>query len=352
MNTLTVAEFYKKYAHSKMGSIKNIANRWNVEKEVDNFLSYSVAGGITTFDLLHGDGLTDQISPELLYGFSELMKDKANSYNEVREILTAKLMLGDESIFGLVNKIKGQIGENYFVEAANSAGFNARLADSGSQEAWDVAVDHANDHTQYIQVKTYSNAEAVQEHITIVNQKLLNGEIFDGSAAVTHVDFAVPQNIAPQVQSWANAQGINNQIIPFNLSAEDAGNIVLDGFSNMEYSGLASLFNSLAGATLTAAVLHTLVETFLVYKGAKESQFLLQNITEETACTSGGILAGMSIELLLQKLSLAGGVSSFGLIFITSITTRSILKRVVSRHDHVSSLHESNSNLEQKIHAF
>lgn len=351
MKTLTVAEFYKIYAHSKMRSIKDIANRWNVEKEVDNFLSYSVAGGITTFDLLRGDGLTDQISPELLNAFSELMKDKANSYNEVRDILTEKLMLGDESVFGLVNKIKGQIGENYFIDMASSVGFNARLAESGSQEAWDVAVDHAN-YTQYIQVKTYSNAEAVQEHITLVNQKLLNGEIFDGSTAVTHVDFAVPQDIAPQIQSWADTQGINNQIIPFNLSAEDAGNIVLDGFSNVEYSGLASLFNSLAGATLTAAVLHTLVETFLVYKGAKESQFLLQNITEETACTSGGILAGMSVELLLQKLALAGGISSFGLIFITSITTRSILKRVMSRRDHVSFLHESNSNLEEKIYAF
>ena len=41
--------------------------------------------------VLCGDGLEDQVSPDLLKACSSLMKEKADSFDEVRQILLEKL---------------------------------------------------------------------------------------------------------------------------------------------------------------------------------------------------------------------------------------------------------------------
>ena len=137
---ITIAEFYARYSGGPTKSFRIICDRWNKEEELENLLQTAVGEGVVLSDLLVGDGLNDQISPGLLDGFAELMGQKADSYDEVRNILFDKLQDGDSAVFGLINKIKGQIGENQFMQGAQAAGLNARLAELGNQEAWDIAI--------------------------------------------------------------------------------------------------------------------------------------------------------------------------------------------------------------------
>ena len=109
---ITIAEFDDRYSDSPTQSFRTICDRWDKEEELDNLLQTAVGAGVVLGNMLVGDGLNDQISPELLDGFAELMGQKADSYDEVRSILLDKLQNGEKSVFGLVNKIKGQIGEN------------------------------------------------------------------------------------------------------------------------------------------------------------------------------------------------------------------------------------------------
>jgi hypothetical protein len=57
------------------------------------------------------------------------MKGKVNSYDDVRRILLEKLDKNEASVWGIISKIQGQIGENEFVRHAGSY---AHLAKSGS----------------------------------------------------------------------------------------------------------------------------------------------------------------------------------------------------------------------------
>ena len=200
----TIEEFYERYSDGPTQSFRNICDLWDKEEELDKLLHGAVVPGVVLGDLLVGDGLNDQISSELLDGFANLMGQKADSYDEVRRILREKLEDGDNAVFGLINKIKGQIGENEFTQEAQDAGLNARLAELGNQEAWDVAIDHADGTTQYVQVKMYSDAGGVLRHMQDVNNKLSGTEvILDGNRVVEAIDFAVPANIADEVRIQA-----------------------------------------------------------------------------------------------------------------------------------------------------
>lgn len=193
-------------------------SRWMLEREVKEFLGFAVGGGVVLGDLLMNSDPEGKISPELLHGFQNLMGDKADTLPEIESILTDKLLLGDESVLGMINKIKGQIGENYFVDAAHGMGLEAHLANSGSQEAWDVALgDGLHGAKQYVQVKTYESADAVIHHMQIVADKVTAGIVTDGDTIVHAIDFAVPQDIYDEVVQKAAALGLSAHVIPFNL---------------------------------------------------------------------------------------------------------------------------------------
>ena len=188
-------------------NVEWFVKKWVYEKQVNDLLGTTIAGGIALGDLLVGDGLRDQISPELYNGFKELMGDKADSFDKVRELLVEKLEKGASSVLGLVNKVKGQIGENHFVKLAGST---ASLAKSGSQEAWDVVIHHENASAQYIQVKMYGTAGSVVEHMKEVNNKLGNPNYLianDLGEQIDRIDFAVPGNIANEVKRRAQESG-------------------------------------------------------------------------------------------------------------------------------------------------
>jgi len=236
--------------------IDDVLGQWRVE-QVDSFLDNLIAGGVLLSDLAVGDGLRDQISPELLKGFERLMHDKADTYNEVREILHEKLALGDRSVLGLVNKIKGQIGENIFVK---EIGPGARLAPSGSQKGWDVIVDHSPE-PRYVQVKMYSDADRVLRQMRDVQTEVAKGGIKDGEKVVSQVDFAVPSDIHEEVVNAASNDPIlqSIKIRPINLTAEEAGDIVYEGVNNVGPDALEHFFGELLGDIAMAGSLHAAV---------------------------------------------------------------------------------------------
>ena len=343
----TIAEFYDRYSGGPTQSFETICDRWDKEEELGNLLQTAIGAGVVLGDLLVGDGLNDQISPELLDGFAELMGQKADSYDEVRSILLDKLQNGEKSVFGLVNKIKGQIGENQFLQGAQAEGLSARLAELGNQPSWDVAIDNADGTTRYIQVKMYSDVGDAVRHMQDVTQKLDEGVIIsDGDRVVEAIDFAVPANIAEEVSARSAELGIDMQVIPIDMTAAEAADVVQTGFDNVGPEALSNLFGELFGASVAVVALHGLVNAFLVYKGAKAADRFLADTVEQTAISTGAIAAGLSLELVLNQISLIGGPPTYALVFCTSMATRGILRRVARRQDYVSWLRAQNAHLE------
>ncbi len=340
---ITVTEFKDAYG------IRDMARRWAMEKEVSDFLHLSTAGGIILADVLAGDGLRDQISPELLAGFQALMKEKVSTADDIREILIEKLMYGNSATLGLINKIKGQVGENVFAETARQSGFAARLADSGSQEAWDVAITPVDAVTQYIQVKTMSSSGAVIDKMKTVAEKVAAGKITDGDTIVQDISFAVPNVIYEEVVEKVDALGLDTPVLSFGLSADDAAQIVRDGFDNVGIFGLGNFFNQLAGGTLTALTLHTLVQMFLLSKGAKEVDSMLQQVGMETGYSAGGIGAAMTMEAVISKGFgvVTGSLPAVAVVMATGLSVRGILRRVVARHDYAAFMHKENNDLKR-----
>ena len=342
----TISEFYDRYSDGPTQSFRTICARWDIEEELGNLLQTAVGAGVLLGDLLVGDGLNDQISPELLDGFAELMGQKADSYDEIRNILLDKLQDGNSAVFGLINKIKGQIGENQFMQEALATGLNVRLAELGNQEAWDVAIDNADGTTRYIQVKMYSDAGGAVRQMQDVSQKLDDGVVIsDGGRVVDAIDFAVPANIEEEVRARAAELGLDANVISISMTAAEAGDVVQTGFDNVGPEALTNLFRELFGASVAVAALHGLVNAFLIYKGAKAANRFLADTVQQTAVSTGAIAAGMSLELVLRQISVIGGPPTYALVFCTSMATRGVLKRVARRQDYVSWLRVQNAHL-------
>lgn len=328
---------------------KSLLTRWMLEREVADFLGMQITGGVILADALAGDGMRDHISPELLDGFHRLMGAKVSTANEIRDILVEKLILGDLAVSGLINKIKGQVGENLFAETASNAGFSARLAASGNQEGWDCCVTGKDGLAQYVQVKTYESADAVVEKMKEVADKVAAGKITgEHGEVVKSIDFAVPQDIHAAVVSKAQAAGLDtNHLWAFDLSAQDAAHIVKEGFDNVAYLGLGNFFNQLAGGTLTAVVLQTLVQAFLLKKGA--SKETMHTVLLESGISAGGIAAALGMEGVIAKAGLAvGGTPAAAVLVATGLTARGLLRRLIARHDYLGFLCQENAVLEQK----
>lgn len=341
-----VDEFCNAHGTGEINKIDAVVEQWVHERDVDEFLETPVGSGVVLGDLICGDGLQDSISPELYEGFSELMKDKAASYTAVRQILLEKLGHGDASVRGLISKIQGQIGENSFLE---HVGPHARLAASGSQEGWDVAVTHPGEVTQYVQVKTYSNANGVMQHIRDVQEKLADGNIFDGDTLVQRIDFAVPEDIVGEVQSKVAAAGLDVDILTIPITSDEARQVVEEGVANVGPEALSGFFGELLGGTLTAAALHGAVNAFLVYKGAKDRSQFFSDTVYSTGITSGGLAAAFATEAMFQKLSASaaflGGPPAFVATFAAGVTTRMYLSRVAERRDVAGRLTDGNQAL-------
>jgi hypothetical protein len=344
---MNIEEFCARFHIEAHRPIESICDRWEKEKQVDDFLGMEISSGIMIADLLIGDGSLDQVSPTLRDAFEGLMKEKADSYSKIHQILLDKLERGDKSVLGLVNKVKGQIGEEIFKDTCTKEGISATLASSGSQEGWDVAVDQGDGVTQYVQVKMYSNTNEVIKEIKKVEAKVRAGVVFgEDGVPVTNIDFAVPSDIAPAVKTKLAELDIDIDIIPIDATADEVAGIVQEGFDNMGPAAMENFFGELLGSAATATAIHAVTNAFLVYKGSKASEAFLADTIKSSSVSVVGFASGMSVEMILNQIAWIGGPPTCALVFATSFSTRAIAKRVLKRGDSTAWVLSTNDNLE------
>ncbi|MCH7535197.1 MAG: hypothetical protein IH948_05545 [Bacteroidetes bacterium] len=344
-------EEFKSLYESDFKNSGDIFERWDKENRIDELLNTPIAPGVVLFDVLHGDQALDQIKPELREAFETLSGHKADTYEEIREKLYEKIELGDRSVDGMISKILGPIGENAFMKEADKLGLNARLAESGSQPGWDVAIDHNDKATEYVQVKLYAESDGVISHIKEVNERVELDKIMDGERIVKSIDFAVPENIYDEVVEKVNELDLNTKIYSIPMTSEEGRDIVElgFGFSADASDAVENFFSELFGSFLTVAALHGLANGFLLYKGAKNSEQFIYDTLEQTTISTGAITTGMGVELILTNIAKVGGIPSYMLVLGTTITAREILKRIANRQSYVDWLRAQNTHLNQMI---
>jgi hypothetical protein len=333
---MKISDFVDRHSSDTILPSQLLLKKWEQEAQLDQMLAAQIGNGIILGDILIGDGLIDQVSSDLLDAFSKLMGNKANTYDEVREHLLNKLESGDKSVLGLINKIKGQVGENFFKKELDQVG-SARLATLGNQEGWDIAVD-TEAGTQYIQVKMYSDSNGVIRHMKAVNEKLSNSEltILDGDSEVSKIDFAVPENIYDEVTRKAEEAGLEFNILPIKMSAVDAAAVVSDGFDNVGLSSTAleNFFGEILGVAGNSVILHGATSAFLAYKGSKLWDDAVYDTAENVSITLASAMVAGTVDLFLKKALVTSGPTGV-LVFGTAICSRAILKRISQRTDYV-----------------
>lgn len=331
---MNIQEFEHKYS-GKTKKISDIVEKWVAEKEIDDFLGTSVMSGVLIGDLLTGDGLGDRIDPDVQEAFSSLMGDKANSFSEIREILIEKIQNGDDSVRGLLNKIQGQLGENTFVD---NIGPSATLAESGSQMGWDVKIDHG-DHTQFVQVKVYEDADKVIKKMKEVNERIENGEL----EGVSQIDFAVNSEIVDEVREKAGDLGFSNEVINMGASRDELRTLLENNFENIgDYSSLENFFGELFGGSIAASAIHAALNGFFLWKGAKDKDQAIDDTVYSSAVSAGGIAATLAVEKSLAIISAPlGGPIAIGV----GIGARSVLSRVADRRFIVKRMESDNQRI-------
>jgi hypothetical protein len=344
---MNIAQFANKYSTASR-PIESVAQRWVVEKEVRDFLGTTVMAGATVVDLMIGDRLVDTISPEVKGAFENLMGSVADSREEIEHLILEKIEIGDKSVFGLMNKIQGQLGEDLFVRAMGSG---AELAESGSQADWDVRVSY-EDAFKYVQVKVYENANAVP--LENLKDKLEAGGVFDHGEVVNQLDVAVPSDIYEEVRERAMEIGYPGEILDLHVTHDEIRGQLLDSVQNVQ-DGLGHFFTEVVGDIAVPATIHVVVNAFLLYKGAKDRHAAIEDSLCSSIISAGGIVAAETVDQLLGHTLLALDLEDTAAIIASPVggllllgvgmAGRAILRRFADRRFVVRRLVIGNSQL-------
>jgi hypothetical protein len=291
MNADTFCEAFKS-SGGKPRPIAEVIDQWALEKKsriAEDYRGLEIFVAELLADANIGDGLLDQISPELLAAFAARRGSNFDTYDEIRTYLADELANGHRSVEGVTNMIKGQIGELEFVR---HSGGHAYLAPSTNQEAWDVAVKHLTGSTEFVQVKIYQSADKALRAMQEVQQKVSAGIITDGHGHVVHhINFAVNEDIANVLREKAalHPELAGIRIYDIGMTDTQATEMVIDGFNNVGPDELAHIFGQWFGGTLSAACLHAMANAFLVYKGSKTATAGFEGAIVSTAISAPGV---------------------------------------------------------------
>lgn len=295
---MKIDEFCRKH-EGQTKPIEQLRTKWKKE-QTERDIDALIFAGVITPDGLIGDGLADRISPDLHDALTGLMKD-IDTYGDAREYLREVLERSPESISGTVSKIKGQVGENFFAEAAEG---KAQLAASGSQEGWDLWVEN-DGIREYVQVKMYGGDGAVSRviaHMKEVQEKVSAGAITDGGEAVTNINFAVPHDIADKVREAAEKipELAGMDVIPVGMTASEAAGIVTDGLDALGPEAMSHLFNELLGGTLAAGAIHSMMSAVKVWRKQQAADEAVEQVIGNTLLSATGYAAGLAAEVALD----------------------------------------------------
>lgn len=296
---MKIDEFCRKYGGHRI-SIEQLQTKWKreqTERDIDALLF----AGVITSDGLISDGLADRISSDLYDALTGLMKDKIDTYGDAREYLREVLERSPASVLGTISKIKGQVGENFFAEAAEG---KAQLATSGSQEGWDLWVEN-DGIRKYIQVKMYGGDSAVDrviDHMKKVHEKVASSKIMDGGETVTNINFAVPYDIADEVRAAADQipELSNMDVISVSMTAAEAAEVVTDGLDALGPEAMSHLFNELLGGALTTGAIHTMLCAVKVWRKEQAVDEAVEKVIGNTLLSATGYAAGLAAEVALD----------------------------------------------------
>ena len=324
---MNIDEFCSRFG-SNTRTIDAVATQWHVV-EIDRMLRKLdddvIGNAVIVGDALHGDGLRDQIPRELKDAFTGLMKENAESYKEMRRILSERIRNGeggflsfdDPRVQGFVSKLKGQIGENAFQRHAGAA---AHLAHSGSQEGWDIAINQPDGSHEYVQVKLYASPSGVVSKMREVQEKLANGLIegCDGET-VERIDFAVPEYIADHVRRLTERypELANMEVRTIPISTDAAADFVKEGLSNVGPEQLSHFFDELLFGAVSAGSMHALVNGFLWYKGSKDFSDAFADAAANTSLSAAGIGVGLLAESMFNAVALSSVVGIGGRLLLS-----------------------------------
>jgi hypothetical protein len=326
----------------KSRPIAEVLTQWESDKQsrlAEDYRGLELFVAELLVDANIADGLLDQISPDVLAAFAARRGVAFDSYDEVRAYLRTELAAGHPSVIGVMNQIKGQIGE---IEFARHAAGHAELASSTNQEAWDVAVNHLFRPTEYVQVKIYASADKALRAMLEVQKKAASGVITDGNGhIVNHINFAVNKDIAKALQEKAahHPELANVKIYEVPVTNEDATGLVADGFNNVGPNEVAHLFSEWFGGTLSAACLHAMANAFLVHKGSKTAAAGIEGTLVSTAISAPGVAAaqGTAWWAASSKFAILSGHPVIAAI-TAGIVTRVVVKKWYESRESTSSV--------------
>jgi len=347
---MTIQEFVVKHGGNPR-PIHSIVDRWVWEKQIDDFLGSAVTGGVVVADLLKGGQLVDDSIPaEVREAFKELMKEKADTVEEIKVHLLEKT---GKSLEGLRRKIQGTMGEVAFVQNTG----NAEIALSGSQRGWDVRVPRGSGEFQYVQVKVYEDADGVIEKMQQVQGELESGLIKDGEKIIQSVDFAVNKEIYEDVRQEAIERGMSCKVLLIGESRKNIRAAFDEAVEGAAEPPLENFFEELMGGVCTGAALHAAVNGFLVWKGAKEQEEAIEDTTYSSLITAGGLTSAYITEAFFEaQLESAAAVlaSPLGAVALAGvgIYTRAILRRLADRRHFSKRLMAGNQELRLKLLRF
>jgi hypothetical protein len=353
---MNVEEFCRRHGGDAR-PIDEIVRGWIAQKEARQFVDAALLAGILITDLASGDGLADRVAPELHEAFANLMGGKADTRVEIEARIRALIENGEESVLGLMNKIQGQLGEDAFVQAARSIGLDAHLADSGSQEGWDVLI-HDGGSSRYVQVKVYDQASAAAAHLDALKAKVDAGQIMGSGEAVERLDVAVNSEIYEQLAERAQRIGYPGNILDLGTTREAFRATLEDSFDSVR-SPLAHYFGELSAAGAMPAALHGISNAFLVYKGAKDKRVaaidtaISSGISLAALCAAHAADEALGHALMLwdmHEASLVMVEPVSGMIIVTvGMTTRALLRRLADRRVVIARLELGNEVVERQI---
>lgn len=359
---MIIEDFQRLYGtNTKTTSIDDLVDSWTVRSRVDEVLSTPIMGSVLLADWLSGKRIADidyetleeRVPSEVREAFADLMGERADTAEKVRDLLIEKYRGGDASLMGLLNKIQGQLGENQFLQATD--GF-ARLAPSGSQEGWDVVVG-AGSGARYVQVKVYADPNTVVKHMEAVNRKVDEGKLLaeDGQTVVRQVEFAVNTDILDAVRAKANASGLHNPVLDLGTSREDIRSWISAANEQAMHPPLESFFADVLQSALSASAMNAAINGFLVWYGAKERNTAIEDTAYATIVSAGFFTTAHAVSQFIGtpldlKFAMWGEPVAGAIAFVIASGARSALRRLADRRFVARRLAEGNEHLRSLSH--
>ena len=357
---MTAKEFLERYGASDR-KLKDVLHKWSLEKEVDSFLNTRLAEGLLIADYFSNGEMYDQLAKkltipdELSAALKQLSKEELDTVSEIRDRFISLNEKGEASVRGFMLKAQGQLGEDAFLA---SVGDTAKLAESGSQEGWDVLIN-GEDGPRFVQVKVYEDADAVIRKMKEVNERVLAGEITGPEdVIVTQIDFAVSDNILEEVQRAAEELELPNKVMGIGASRDSIRAILEEGRDNclneelLLELGAGEFFQELLGSTATYGLTFMALNGLLVYLGAKErEQWAEDTFHQSLAGIAGATAATVADVIFLTRLEAAIGVLGapigLGGVLLVGMGTRAFVRRLSDRRFVAKNIVEGSKSIEQ-----